>query len=691
MFSFLNTTVLFAAVAALIPLLIHLFSKRKVKVVEFSSLKHLKAMQRRQVRRLKIRQLLLLIIRTLIILMVVLAFARPTVRSGRIGSHASVSAVILFDNSASMNRDVTDGNLFEIARERTLEVLDNFGEADQVAFIALAADADMEQYPSFGSVALAREQLKRLTCGSTRADIESALGRTADLLTNASNLNREIYLVTDRQRHSLPDTAGLHDVEANIYLVDLAIESAENCGATSVDFGGQLIIPGHDFQISASVKNYGAIDREDMIASLFLDGNRVAQIDFRVDAGGETAIDFTRAVSTSGFHSGRVEISDDIFAADNSYHFAFSIPQRFNLLVIDGDQSGGLIGLALVPSQSINQYWSVKTATADQLSGVDFLDYDVIILTGSPRLPDTYVGRLKGFLRRGNALMLTYGRTTNVDDFNRNWGNVAGVRYEAPMRDDFTRAGYYTFSSINIDHPVFSVFNLERNHPPEVKFYTLPQVVTDPQSQTLLRFTGDRPALVENEYAGGKVLTFTGPVGPEYSDLTGHAFFVPFISRAAEYLASNLSSFDLRLFCGDNITRTVSLKNSVMGSLELMTPDSGRYALTPLEEKGALVLRVKPSNQPGLYHINYAGREIDRFALNIDPAECDLTAADKDQFVTAIGADDPFELEPDADMAAFIAESRHGKELWQLFLWIAAALIAAEILLSRAANHEESS
>ncbi|MCK4573898.1 MAG: BatA domain-containing protein, partial [candidate division Zixibacteria bacterium] len=93
MFSFLNTTVLFAAVAALIPLLIHLFSKRKVKVVEFSSLKHLKAMQRRQVRRLKIRQLLLLIIRTLIILMVVLAFARPTVRSGRIGSHASVSAV----------------------------------------------------------------------------------------------------------------------------------------------------------------------------------------------------------------------------------------------------------------------------------------------------------------------------------------------------------------------------------------------------------------------------------------------------------------------------------------------------------------------------------------------------------------------------------------------------------------------
>src|SRR5512136_1146341 len=109
MFGFLNSTALFAAVAALIPLIIHLFSRRRVKVVEFSSVRHLKAMQKRQVRRLKIRQLLLLILRMLIILAVVLAFARPTTKSGSVGAHASVTAVILFDNSASMGRYVTDG------------------------------------------------------------------------------------------------------------------------------------------------------------------------------------------------------------------------------------------------------------------------------------------------------------------------------------------------------------------------------------------------------------------------------------------------------------------------------------------------------------------------------------------------------------------------------------------------------
>ncbi len=102
MFNFLNSAVLIAAAAALIPLLIHLFSKRKVKVVPFSSLKHLKEMQKRQVRKIKIRQLLLLLLRMLIILIAVLAFARPATKRGYIGSHAGVSSLILLDRSVSI-------------------------------------------------------------------------------------------------------------------------------------------------------------------------------------------------------------------------------------------------------------------------------------------------------------------------------------------------------------------------------------------------------------------------------------------------------------------------------------------------------------------------------------------------------------------------------------------------------------
>ena len=201
MFSFLNSTVLFAAVAALIPLIIHLFSKRRVKVVEFSSLKHLKAMQRRQVRRLKIRQLLLLLLRMLIILAIVVAFARPTLQSGGVGSHASVSAVILLDNSGSMDRYVTDGNLFEIARQATGRVLETFGEADEVTLIPMAGGRDESLTPS--SAALASERLEQIEIAYRPADLAATWEQASEILNNAANLNRELYLVTDRQQVNL--------------------------------------------------------------------------------------------------------------------------------------------------------------------------------------------------------------------------------------------------------------------------------------------------------------------------------------------------------------------------------------------------------------------------------------------------------------------------------------------------------
>ncbi|MEW6412471.1 MAG: BatA domain-containing protein [Candidatus Zixiibacteriota bacterium] len=689
MFNFLNSTVLFAAAAALIPLIIHLFSKRKVKVIEFSSLKHLKAMQRRQVRRLKIRQLLLLIIRMLIILLVVLAFARPTTRSGAVGSHASVSAVVLLDNSASMNRYVVDGNLFDIAKNRARKLLETFGESDEVHLVALAGTDTGLEATDFTSPVIAIEQLDQISPAFDDAAMTEGLKQAAELLGSAVNVNKELYIVTDRQRSSLPDSAVLTDLPASVYFVDLPIEPNDNLGITQLDFGGQLILPGHDFTVTAKVKNYSENAQQDIIASLFIDGNRVAQSDFDAPAGDETPVRFTRSVSTTGFHSGYVELSDDKYQGDNRYYFSFRIPERSNLLIIDGDHTGGLLSLALAPSNDINQYWSVKVAEPQNLSGVNFWEYDVIFLAGAPPLPETYAQRIKAFVGQGRSLLITYGPESDTGLFNSTWSGLTGVVYDQPVPRTFTRAGYYSLGSFEMAHPIFSVFNFTDNRPPEIKFYTLPRMRTVPGARTLMRFTGDRPALVESRYITGRVLTFTAPLDARFSDLTGHAFFVPFISRIAEYLAADLSAYDLRLYCGTNLTRTISVKGALATSMQLIAPDSSQYAIAPQEQDGSLVLRITQAGIPGIYHIVYAGREIDRLAVNIDPQESDLTSVDTDQFAMAAGAPGMKVLPDDAEMAAVISEFRFGRELWPIFVWLALLFIAAEILLSRGTRVEE--
>jgi len=92
---------------------------------------------------------------------------------------------------------------------------------------------------------------------------------------------------------------------------------------------------------------------------------------------------------------------------------------------------------------------------------------------------------------------------------------------------------------------------------------------------------------------------------------------------------------------------------------------------------------------PGIYRISYLGREIDRFAVNLDPAEGNLSATDVDQFASALGAREYQLLSQSRNLAAAISEMRFGKELWQIFLWAAVILLLSEMLLSRTAPTEE--
>jgi uncharacterized membrane protein len=96
--TFLNPAILFGLLAASIPILIHLLNLRKLKKIEFSTLIFLKELQKNKIRKIKIKQWLLLLLRVLLILFIVLAFARPTLKSIAIGGTASTAktSAVLF-------------------------------------------------------------------------------------------------------------------------------------------------------------------------------------------------------------------------------------------------------------------------------------------------------------------------------------------------------------------------------------------------------------------------------------------------------------------------------------------------------------------------------------------------------------------------------------------------------------------
>ena len=125
--SFASPLVLHALWAALIPVLVHLLNRRRSVTVAFSNVRMLQDLHHDRMRTIKTKQILLLLIRTLMIILLVLAFANPSIRGSSISSGSGrTSAVMLLDRSLSMRMQRGGGNRFDAARSRARQVLGLF-------------------------------------------------------------------------------------------------------------------------------------------------------------------------------------------------------------------------------------------------------------------------------------------------------------------------------------------------------------------------------------------------------------------------------------------------------------------------------------------------------------------------------------------------------------------------------------
>jgi len=685
MLNFLNTAVLAALAAALLPFLLHLFSRRKVKIVPFSSVAFLKAMQKRQVRAIKIKQVLLLIVRTLIILAVVFAFARPATRGGYLGSHAAVSAVIILDNSASMGLSVKDGRLFDLAVRRAEEILAQMGQGDEVALLATVGDeAAGAGSARFGNAAAARDILKTISLTDGRADLSRTYDQAVTMVGKRPNLNREIYLVSDCQdnafRHDQPPPA----FAGKTFLVDLPIGAIDNASIVGVDFGNQLIEVGADFTVAATVKKRSG-SNDDIMVSLWLDSLKVAQQTVKPAAGEGETVQFTARIGAPGYHSGYVALSDDDLLADNIHHFAFHLPEQFGILLVgDDDTSGRLLRLALAPDEVARRHWTIEQIRYDRFASVDLSRFHVVILAGYGRMPSAAISRLKEYVKGGGGVMINPGRGLEIEPFNRDWSEATGITVLSGYPSSFSRSGYYLLGDFDLRHQILTVFqSADKTSLPSFRSYVRLKAapVAGKEPEVLARWSDGSPGLTAASLGKGRLLYFGCDVAPDISDISLHPAFVPLLVRSAEYLSSRFSAYAETIVTGTSPRRDLRGAAVPANGYTLIAPDGGRRLIAGAPGREIVTVDCGRLNKSGIYSIQCEGREYDRFAVNGDPDEGDLYRPDRAELAgRLVGLDvAPY----GADLAGFITEKRFGRELWQYFLLVAVILLLAEMALAR--------
>ena len=198
--SFANPAGLWFLPLAGLPLLIHLFRRRRAGVIPFPDIRLLQQVQNAAVRPSRIKEYLLLAVRTLIILVLALSLARPAVNLNLPGwlSGAEQTCVIIVDNSASMAAVSQDTTMLERAKQRARQIFNGLGPNARAAVVSAVPGSPV--VCGLSAVLTAERAVTALPQTELGTDLEGALQTAARILEAAGVSGGRIVVFSDLQR-----------------------------------------------------------------------------------------------------------------------------------------------------------------------------------------------------------------------------------------------------------------------------------------------------------------------------------------------------------------------------------------------------------------------------------------------------------------------------------------------------------
>ncbi|MEX0726766.1 MAG: BatA domain-containing protein, partial [Planctomycetaceae bacterium] len=131
---------LWGLLAAAIPLIIHLFFRRRYQVTTWAAMRFLLAASKKHARRLKWEQWLLLFVRTFAVVLLVAAFARPS--GQELGplfpAETPTQRVLILDTTLSMGSRVGDTAPFSRVQSLAYRIIESSRPGDSVQIIRTA-------------------------------------------------------------------------------------------------------------------------------------------------------------------------------------------------------------------------------------------------------------------------------------------------------------------------------------------------------------------------------------------------------------------------------------------------------------------------------------------------------------------------------------------------------------------------
>jgi hypothetical protein len=697
--TFLNPLLLAALAAAAIPLIIHLFNFRKPKRVDFSSLAFLHELQKSTMQRVRIKQWLLLALRTLAIAALVIAFARPTMESSLpgFGSQGRSSTAVVFDNSASMMLRDGNGAYLEQARNIGVGLADEIQPGDELHFIPTVSSGATSVAHLTSSSARASIMNASVQGGEMR--LTEAIRQAAAQLENSSNPNREIHVLTDLQKSTFSDSLDTKIADdIRVFLIPIGGQSHENIAITDVQIVSRILSPGQVVRLQARVENYGERAVSDLVISLFLEGERVAQATVDLGAGEIATVPIAVTPRSTGWLNGRLEIQDAEYENDDTRSLTLFIPEERKLLLVTGSTAeSSYLNLALSSEMTDDRVqFDVTAIDETALASIALGQFDTVVLNGLTDLSSGEQSSLVQYVTNGGGLLIFPGDDSVIGDYNALLSGFGAGSVQAVEGSDNPDVSVAVFDRVDHEHALFEgmLDAAAQEDGPQLEqpdiFRMMPYRPGAADEQTIIRMSGDRVFMQEIRAGQGNAILFTVAPNLEWTDFPVRGLFVPLLFRSVYYLSSAGS------VSGENFPEGSPAQLRLAGldedaSIRVLSEDGTVYLPDLRRVQGGLLASIEGGYlEAGIYDVTLDDAVIRKFSVHPDRLESRLETFSVEEALESLSESiggqvvtvDLSDAQGD-QLRDRLRSARTGVELWNVFLVLALFCLLAEMVVEK--------
>jgi len=693
--SFVNPLFLLGALAAGIPILLHLIKRERALRIEFPTLMFLRRVSKKTIRYQKVRHLLLLLLRILSILFLVSAFLRPyrdIPRAATASGHVAAAHVVLLDNSLSM----AYADRWDRARRAAEDVAAGMRPGDKIALLEFS-DQTLVRLPLSDRPAAVVEDIRhavQLTDRPTR--YAQALKVAEKVALDAGTGRRVIHIICDFQKSGWAAEEQEFRLGSGIELERVDVGSDEFSNLTIGDVRVLEAAEGAEagLRLKYSLVNFGNEDRRSVRIGLALDGRPAMERRTDIERGGVQAGEFQLPGLTAGAHQVVLEVEDTRLLRDNRYTMMLETRGRTQVFSVeDAASSPGTRSAGYFLSRALN----IPVWSRYQLTGVPVARFDssaipqgaLVIWNNASGGGAGVQKKLQDFVGAGGGLVVVVADGARAADFNRVFGSWLPVRVEPPSRDarsaDRRGEEYALLTDLKLDHPIFRPFGEPHSGSfAAARFYRHARITLSEGAQALAHYDNGDPALVLAGRDKGKVLIFASSADDSANDLPLKAIFAPFWQQMLHYL-DNVSEESHSVEIGSTISpRRYLLETALRQAKGNADLNQAVVVLDPSKRRvpvaaGSDTVMV---DKAGFYEVRTANLNAS-IAVNTVPRESNLTHGNSEEMAAGwLSPGTRAEPVAAADERPTPEEQDRRQRMWRWLLLAALAFLVGEALLA---------